>query len=285
MALRAHIFAEHNPAQTLENWCGNSETVALHNQMAELFSGVGDCYAKTLSAPTGIGQNVIVPLELFDFSFTTDSTPLEAKAQKKGIKKTVASAIGEVTSTLTLSTQLIRWSPLGFFFNQFSVSVGSVSIPVLKGGTVPSSAPYEVSDADITTSNDEGVYVYLYDGDESTYLKTVAIAPANATEVQVDGTNGKLIFHSSAAGKKFAYTLPVTETNVKRIGGARGDQYGTIEFWGTVYGPEYRIHFPSLDFKSTPSIELTGDVATLSVEFSANVVDGDDEPFRLYGAA
>jgi len=253
--------------------------------MASLFHGIGDPFIITKTAPAGVDQNIILPLELFSFDYTTDSSALEAKSQKKGIRRTIASAVGESIGTLKLSSQYGNWGHLGFFFNQLPSVVSSVKIPILKTGTVPATGPYEVTDVGITAGNASGIYVYLFDDQDSTYLKKVAIAPADGTEVQVDTTANKFVFHSSLAGKSFTYTMPTTETNVERYGGATGDKYGTIEFWGVIYGTEDRIHFTSLDFKTTPPISLAGYVATLEVDFSANVTAGDDEPFRIYKAA
>jgi hypothetical protein len=252
--------------------------------MADLFHGIGDPFIKTKSAPAGPGQNIILPLEIFSFDFSTDSNSLEAKSQKKGIIRTIASAVGESTGTLKLSSQYGNWGHLGFFLNQLPTVVAEVSIPVLKTGTVPSESPYEITDAGITTATVDGIFVYLFDGQDSQYLKKVGTTPTGY-EVEVDTTAHKLIFPAALDGKLFTYTIPVTETNVQRYGGATGDKYGTIEFWGTIYGTEDRIHFPSLDFKTTPSISLTGDVATLEVDFSANVSSGDDEPYVIYKAA
>lgn len=252
--------------------------------MSNMFYGVGDTYAKTKNNVGAIDQNIIVPLYLFDFEYTEDATALEAKGQVKGVKKTLASATGEITSTLRLSTQFVNWSQLGFFLNQLPSTQASVNIPVLKTGRVPATAPYEVADAGITALTASGVYVYISDDDDPSYREIITTGTVALGEVEVDSTAGSLTFHSSDAGKPFVYTLPVAQTNKQSYGGAGGDKYGTLEFWGTMYGTEDTIYFPSLDYKTTPSLAFTGDVATLEVEFSANVSvsDGDLYPYRIY---
>lgn len=244
-----------------------------------LFYGVGDIYALTTEAPDDIGEQVILPLELFEFELSTDSTELEAKSMRGGVLTTIASAVGETTYTLTLSTQYGNWSHLEFFLNQFASTDATATVPVLTSGTVPTGSPYEVVDADLTTAT--GVYVYVYDGQESGY-RTIATAAPTAGEVQVDTAATKLVFHSSDAGKAFAYTKNITETNIKRLGGAKGDTYGTFSVIGKIYGPEWTIYLPSCNFKSTPTISLSGDVSTLTVECSANVPAGADLPYYLY---
>ena len=251
--------------------------------MSNMFYGVGDTYAKTKTAPVD-GQNVIIPLYLFDFEYVEDTSPLEAKGMIKGVKRTLASAPGSVTTTVKLSTQLINWSQLGFFTNQFA-SVQSVVIPVLKTGHVPIAAPYEVQDDGIVAGNASGIYVYVSDENDPSYRKIVTAAPPPAVgEVKIDSAAHKLVFHSSDAGKPFSYTFPANNANKQSYGGAGGGKWGAIEFWGTVYGTEDIIHFPHLDFKTSPSFNFTGDVATLSVDFSANlsIGDGDIYPYRLY---
>jgi hypothetical protein len=252
-----------------------------------MFYGVGDTWVKTKNltsntASGAIAQEVIIPLYLFDFEYTEDSTSLEAKGQIKGVKKTLASAVGEVTSTVKLSTQFINWSQLGFFLNQFSGSQASVAIPVLKSGKVPASSPYEVVDTGIASGTASGIYVYVSDDDNSSY-RTITSGTVAAGQVKVDTTGNKLVFHSSDAGKSFVYTLPTTYTNKETYGGEGGiDKYGTIEFRGTLYGTEDRIYFPSLDIKTSPSLSFTGDVATLEVEFSANTTGSNLYPYTIY---
>lgn len=249
--------------------------------MANLFHGVGDTYAKTitLDGGTGVGQDIIIPLYLFDFSYTEEVTPIEAKGQIKGVRKTLASAEGETTSILRLSSQFANWSQLGFFLNQLPKENASVSIPVLKTSKVPDTAPYVVNDVDITSGNLEGVFVYVTDNDDPGYR---TIGTAGVGEVAVAA--GTITFDASDAGKSFVYTVPVTRTNVQTYGGAIGEKYGTIEFRGIVYGLQVPIWFPSLDFRTKPSLDLTGDVATLEVEFSANVdvSSGFDVPYVIY---
>jgi hypothetical protein len=253
--------------------------------MANLFYGIGDAYAKTTElAGTTLAQEVITPLFLFEFEYSEDSEALEAKGQIKGVRRTLASAMGEVTSTLRLSTQLVNWSQLGFYLNQMPGQAASTSIPVLKSAIVPASGAAEISDAAIVSGTVDGVYVYISDGANPGYRKKVSEAPA-AGEVQVDGTANKLIFHSSDAGQAAYYTIPVTETNVDYYGGANTGKFGTIEFRGVMYGTEDRIWFPSLDFKTTPSFSLSGDVATLEVEFTPNVVGVNNYPYIIYKAA
>lgn len=246
-----------------------------------IFYGVGDLWVKTLVAPSLPAQNVIIPLELFEFELTADSTSIEGKAQKKGVKKIIGSAIGEVNYTIRLSGQLARWDQIGFFLGQLNGSKASVSIPVLKSAVVPATSPYEITDAAITTGTAAGVYVYLIDGDNSTYIKTGGSAASGV--VQVDGSGGKLVFHSSAAGKSVQYTVPVAETNQAYYGGDNTNTLGNFELWGTVYGPEFRIYVPSITLKTKPSLSFTGsDVATLEVEGTANVIGTDIDPFYLY---
>lgn len=244
-----------------------------------MLHGVGDIWVSPTTAPAGIGERVIQPLELFSFSFAQDVTKLEAKAQKKGVLKTIASAQGEVTSTLTLSTQFGDWSHLEFFTNQFATPVTNVAIPVLKTGRVPATSPYEITDAAITSGNAAGVYAYMSDGADPGYL-TVGTSTPSAGEFIA--SNGKITLHSSAAGRLITYMVPTTVSSTERLGGAIVDSYGTIELWGTVYGTNWRIHFPSLTFSTAPSLEFTGDVGTLQVEFSANTPVGSDQPYNIY---
>ena len=99
---------------------------------------------------------------------------------------------------------------VGFaLFRQVDVT----NYPNVEELTVPSAAPYDV---ELEKNNLITGQIRVYDVAAASDLTVVGGAPANATEVQVDYTNGKLTFHSGAADKAmvayYRYQLTVYES-------------------------------------------------------------------------
>ena len=78
--------------------------------------------------------------------------------------------------------------------------------PIVAEGTVPASAPYTVELGHTSLVSGR---VRVYNVTNAADMTVVAIAPAAATEVQVNLTTGTLTFHSGAADEAFIiyYTL------------------------------------------------------------------------------
>lgn len=257
-----------------------------------MLSGLGDTYAQTLNLSGGATAQRLIELFLFDFNFVSESEQLEAQAYVGGVRRTKSSAEASVTDTLTLSTQYVDWSQMGFALDEFPTTESNLIWPGLKPETVPTSGAFEIADAAITVANDAYIKVYVNAfgawGQPGFLTRTAdaSTAPANASEVQVDTTNNKLIFESSLAGAPISYTVPTTYTTIESYGGANSPtSYGKISFRGKLFSPEstdnWGIYFPSLSRQSRPNFELTGDVPTLSIDFAAETPSGWPKPYQI----
>lgn len=255
-----------------------------------MLSGIGDVYAKTTALAGGATAQRMIELFLFNFEFTQEAESKEAQGFVGGKLITKSTAEATVASTLKLSTQYADWAQLGFSLDQFSRASTNEVVPVLKRVNVPTSAPYEISDALITAGNTNSIFAYVNafgTWGQPGYLARAG-TPASPTtgQVGVDTTNNKLIFHSSQAGAPITYTVPQTLATVQIYGGSGSPTaYGNIEFWGKVYSPEataeWQIYFPNLQRKSRPSITIQNDVPTLEVEFGAVAPSGWSDPYKL----
>ncbi len=255
-----------------------------------MLSGVGQLavITKNLNA-TAFGQNIFFPGLFVDFQYNLETTSKEAKAWIEGRKKTVASAIGEETYTLTLSYEYLDWSHLGFAYDEIPQSSSNVPLPIIKTGTVPSSAPYEVADAEISVTNGSSIKIHISErggwGEAGYRKKAATLTPASG-EFAVDTTAKKLIFHSSDAGAPFQYVIEKTYTSLPSIGyEATANSYGALSFIGKGYGPQFAngvyIYLPTITRQKAPSLQ-TNDVPVFEMEFGCAVPAGKRVPHQFF---
>lgn len=256
-----------------------------------MYKGIGDAFAKTNQLAGGATAQRGIFLALYSFSLTQESETIEALAfNSLGVQTTKASAEKSRTTTLTLETQFVDWQQLGFYLGEFPKDVASATMPVVTYATVPSTGPYEIADASVTAGNTNHIFVSIVEagtwGQPGHLPRATTPATPAAREVGVDTTNNKLIFNSAQAGAKIAYTTPVTYTNKQGYGGSGSTtQYGEISFYGKLFNvPGTNGHFiyiPSATIQSSPSIEMSGDVPTLSAEFRCNTPSGWAQPWQI----
>lgn len=252
-----------------------------------MITGIGDIYAKTKNLSA---NNFIFPFYPFNFELSADSSPIEAQGQAQGTLKTLASAKGPVSYTLTLSTQYIDFETLAFMLNERPDTDTTVDLYNTKTtATIPANSPYEIADAAITTSTDQSIFAYVSDSADGFQARTMILTGSVAAgQVLVNGTDGKLVFHSSDAGKTVTYYKPVTATNRRFVGGENTNTVGQFELWGTMEPLGVPVYFPSIDLSGEPTITMNGTDATeLSISGTANVpvTLGYSKPYKIFEAA
>lgn len=255
-----------------------------------MLQGVGDMAAITTQLGSGPLDQKLIELYLFSFELTTEVETQEALAYIAGVQRAKKSAKKSEQTTLKVTTQYIDWAQLGFFLGEFDKLVAAQTIPVLKRATVPSTAPYEVAEAAITTANTGSLYVYVNEpgpwGMPRTLPRATTPATPTAGQVGVDTSNHKFIFHAAQAGAPITYTVPQPLTNVRAYGGpGTATKYGEIQFFCTVIEPQsqygLKLWLPSLSLKSAPSLSFAGDTPQLEAEFSCNVPSGWELPYQI----
>ena len=253
-----------------------------------MLRGIGDTQVTTLDLGTSAADQVMQELCLFEFSFASEVATLTAECYQKGIRKTKATAEGTVTDTLTLRLQYNDWASLGFTLDAFPKTEASVNIPILKFGTVPTSAPYEITDADITTAGDDNVKSYVSEvgtwGQPGSLTKAASAGTAGPREADVQV--GKIVYNAAQAGAPITYTVLKEYTSIQAYGGP-GDQtkYGDLAFRGQVYSTEqtdpWPIYFPQIQRNGRPSLAFAGDVPILEIPFLAITPSGWDVPYQI----
>ncbi|HIK16132.1 MAG TPA: hypothetical protein IGS53_12725 [Leptolyngbyaceae cyanobacterium M33_DOE_097] len=255
-----------------------------------MLSGLGDVFVKTTGLSGGATAQKMLELFLFNFEFVQEAEPKEAQGFVGGKLQTKSSAEATVSNTLTLSTQYIDWAQLGFTLDQFKRVATNETMLVPKRVTVPTSAPYEITDAAITAANTSSIFATVTGfgtwGQPGALARATTPASPASGEVGVDTTNTKLVFNAAQAGAPITYTVPVTYASVETYGGSGTlTRYGNIEFYGKLYSPEstdeFQIYFPNLQRSSRPTITIADDVPTLEIQFGAIAPAGWEEPYKV----
>lgn len=241
-------------------------------------------------AATTLGQELLFPGNIAGFTLTPSVTQQKANALIAGKRQVVASQITAEEWKLSLTFEYMDWTTMQFVFDEIAKPVDSIVWGDVRVVQVPSVAPFEIVDPDITAANDQNVTVYL--SSKGTYGKpkflknTLAVAPANTKEVSVDGATGKLVFNSGLAGAFVTYQVPVTRT-VESIGSATTFQrFGALEFAGVGYTTETAkpvgIVVPQITRSGAPTMTVNGDKAVFTIEFDATVPQGSRSVVRFF---
>jgi hypothetical protein len=219
---------------------------------------------------------------------TAESESKESqKFNSQGELVTASLVKGSTSYTFTLSYNEIDWGNLGFALNQFPRDGSSVAIPTLKFGTVPSTGPYTIADADLVSGNIDDVSVTITAGgtwgQAGQWLEVVGAAPS-AGEVQVAA--GTLTFNAAQAGATIAYPVYTTYSAAQDLGGPSGaSAWGEFEFWGKIFIPSISagaiLHVPKLTIAEDPTFTVDDSVPTVSVVCGMGTPTGWDKPFRI----
>lgn len=243
---------------------------------APFIKGVGAIAAQTIT----LTDNLLFPFFPFNFEYARETAKVEAKGQVFGTLQTLASAPGEVTDTLTLSTQYLDWATLGFFLNEREVAETAPVIPVLKSAQIPATGALEINDSAIDATT---TYVAVADATDGIQVRTMV--SGSPTEGTVKRASGKLTFHASDTGKLAYYQVNQSHQDTKSYGGTNVNKLGTFQLIGKTYPDENIIIFPSVDFTGTPTITASGtDASTLELSLTPNTPTslGYTVPYKIY---
>lgn len=216
------------------------------------------------------------------FEFSQNDQLAEAKCLIDGKRQVTAAAITESVATVRLTFEFADFNTLGFAYDELPTNSLNVPLPILKSAQVPTAAPFEVTDTDITATNLGSVLVYR--ASDKTFLKPVTTGPLAPDEFTA--SVGKITFGAASGGATVQYQVLKTYASMPTIGVANtADNFGTLEFNGVLFqaeGERYSIQFPKLSRVSTPQISINGNLAEISVEFRASVRPGDRKPYKLF---
>jgi hypothetical protein len=221
----------------------------------------------------------LIPVEPMEFTLEGAAETQKARKFKDGTLVTSGTVISSTEYTMTVGIEAASWLALQFAYGELAGVTASASLPELRYGTVPAT-PFEVVDADIASGN---VQVTLL-GDEPEPLAVITTGTVADGQVRVDTAANKLIFHSSDAGKSFAYRLFKTYTNLQSIGVETVyEVLSSFSFSGLLYTGEglVKLVIPEISKIGVPTLN-PAEVTKLDVEFELLTSGTNRSAFQLY---
>lgn len=223
-----------------------------------------------------------VYVEPLTFSLTGEGGEILSEKFVNG-KKVIAGALldGE-RYKLKVGIQAASFTALAWAHGEVTKTTSSIILPEVRQARVPLTSPFEILDADLTTSS--GAWVFQVDPIDMALTLSAGVPSADA--FQLDSTTGKLVFNATQAGASVAYRVFKTFTDVRSIGKeplAAADVLSQFRFGGIGYtdGKRVRIDVPKMTKISTPSMSLT-QVNTLEVDYRLSVATGERSAYQLF---
>lgn len=248
--------------------------------------GIGNVSIGTngLGASSILGQNLAFPQCVAGVSFTAESNSVMANCFRDGILQKVASRINSENFKVTLTYEYLDWATLQLLYGELSTT-GAAYIPTTKtvigaGGTF--------TEADITVANANVGSFRLYNATLEVFM-TLSVAAPGANEYQI--TTAGVVTHNAAQnGQTLVYRYDKRYTSIASIGsGNIGDAYDemsnlnlTAILSSSVYPEGLVLIADRLERVNTPSLELTGDKAVITIEYDLVALPGRRKPFRMY---
>ena len=257
--------------------------------------GHGSLICETLNPIPSLGQTLMMELCYAGIAVQSNPTEVQSRCRDRntGVLRTKRKGLNEIIHTVTLTFEHMDWKHIGFFHDELPQDAAT-SVNQTKFITVPTATPYEVTDVDITATTAPNVRAYVTtkgSWGDAIYLKNVTAAPIDKTEVQVDETNSKLVFHESLAGAEVAYIVDQDYSAIQTIGyNDTWESFGNLEIWFKAYGKEdfeegLVYHFPEMIRTAAPPvINWDQSPITVSVTYEANSVKGRVYPYEIYNA-
>lgn len=251
-----------------------------------MFKGIGDPWIRTTAfSGTSPNDQRMMVLGLLSFELTAESNSKESqKFNSEGTLVTASKVKGSTSYSFTLSYNEIDWGNLGFALNQFPRSATAATIPTLKYGTVPTTAPYTITDTGISATNVS--VVITKSGTWGQAGQALTVGGTGAGTVAVSSTT--LTFNAAQAGASVAYLAYASSTfNAQDYGGPTGGKtWGKFEFWGTIFIPSLtsgtKIYIPEASISEDPTITIDDGVPTVEVVCGMTTPSGWDKPFRIF---
>lgn len=214
----------------------------------------------------------------------TETAEADAFPYSPGPLQSVDAAKTKETYTATFRKQSFDKLDLGLSFDRIAATIASLPLPETQAFTVPSSSPYEVTVSGLSV-DEATMTASLLDDTGNSYLEQIPNADVLTVAAgEFVAASGKLVFHSSAAGKSGVYNYLKTATNISGMGGPLAiQQYGTLAFYGlarTTRG-DVQIYLPRLIRLSGTNFELGTDYEE-EQEWRVAVPAGWNSPFLLW---
>lgn len=231
----------------------------------------------------GLNPERLLPVEPMEFSIEAESEKKESKKFKDGLIVTAGSAQTSEKYTMKIKIEAANWLAIQFAYGELAGITTSVALPEIKYASVPTTAPYVITDADITSTT-----VWTTVTTAGTWGKAGPLAKETTTPTAAgfvpDGTAHTLTFHSSRAGAPVAYRVFKTYSNIESIGAETVfTAFSSFSFSGIIYGDEEKIKIviPKITRTNIPTLNVS-DLTSFELDFDLIVSGSDRKPFKLY---
>jgi hypothetical protein len=248
--------------------------------------GIGNVSIGTngLSASSLLGQNLAFPQCVAGVAFNAESNSVMAKCFRNGTLQKVASRINSEDYKVSLTYEYLDWPTLQLLYGERALS-GAAYVPTTQtvigaGGTF--------TETGITVLNANVGSFRLYNATTETFMTLAAGAPG-AEEYTIT-TVGVVTHNSAQNGQTLVYRFDKRYTEIESIGaGNVGDSYDSLTnlnltavLSSSVYPEGLVLVVDRLERTNTPSLELSGDKATISIEYDLVALPGRRKPFSMY---
>jgi len=220
-----------------------------------------------------------------------DVSTKESQRPNAGALVTARTVKGASTYTVDLSWNEVDWMHMGFEKNEFPKTGADVPIPTVLSTSVPTTAPYEITNAFFTDANDALYGIFAIVVQSGAWGQTGGLIRGTTTpaagEVVLDDANTKLVFNAAQAGAPIDIPIFATKNTIQYYGGAgTAVKYGTFELWGEIYIGELATniwrHYPQLEIVNEPSVEVNDGVPETTMTLSASFPAGWEKPYVEY---
>ena len=199
-------------------------------------------FTPTNDTPLGAPIGLFRAISQFELTKTVESEnetgwPAASEDFRQQTLRVIQTA---VTWTLGITMKDLDWESIQILMQTFDQLTVSYPEDETFSGRVPSTAPFEYTNADLITAAATVTNTHVSIGERGTWgeigpLNVVAAAPADSTEVQLDTTTGKLIFHADQAGMPWKAKTVVNRANIRTIGYESGGlALDTLGFTGII---------------------------------------------------
>lgn len=257
------------------------------------FKGFGNSGVSTLELVGGLTAQHFYRYPMLSFELTEEvGDPTELRAFSAGELKTEEIIKGSTTTTIKLSTEIINWSMLGVSLGEVEKTLANFTLPIVKRGTVPEVAPFEINDAELVAGNIGSVLVGIEAYGSWGQTGPVPRSTVAPTARQVLVAAGKLTFNAAQAGAPVSYVINKTYTSAKAYGGPGATtSLGRLQFFGEIYDTSATskdgalIWVPRMESISAPTLAFSDGTPTLETTFQClNISTFLGRPYAILDA-
>ena len=256
--------------------------------MAVNWTGFG---AFCLRRPGALGLGVLDVVRISEVNIAQEETTETTQAYPEsdvGILQDSDTISSTSTWTITLNSQSLDYGDLDLVFNQTKGTAASVSYPVYKTGTIPSTSTYTITEAGLTA--DQVMEATILDSTNgNSRLTQIANAGVGSIATGQHAVGSAVItFHSGQAGQTVAYFYKKSASLAYRGGTNAIATLGEVELFfrmkSTRQATAKRTYLWFPRIKKDGGVELGSATDTITLTYRALLPSGWNLPYMEWEA-